>query len=58
MLSHIGNSQPRQASIRSRRLCKHALTRLEGEDIAGWVLEIALRADRTVRFELYPSTAA
>jgi len=40
------------------KLFEHALVRLEGQDIAGRVLEIALRADRTVRFDLYPSTAA
>ena len=40
------------------RLFEHALARLEGQDIGGRVLEIALRADRTVRFDLYPSTAA
>ena len=41
-----------------RRLFERALVRLEGQDIAGRVLEIALRADRTVRFDLYPSTVA
>ena len=40
------------------RLFEHALVRLEGQDIAGRVLEIALRADRTVRLDLYPSTVA
>jgi predicted nuclease of predicted toxin-antitoxin system len=39
-------------------LFKQALICLEEEDIAGRVLEIALRADRTVRFDLYPSTLA
>ncbi len=39
------------------RLFDHALTLLSGEDLAGRVLEIALRADRTVRSDLYvPST--
>lgn len=39
------------------RLFDHALNLLAGEAIAGRVLEIALRADRTVRFDLYaPST--
>ena len=41
-----------------RELFKQALICLEEEDIAGRVLEIALRADRTVRFDLYPSTLA
>ena len=36
-------------------LFQHALARLEGKDIAGRVLEVALRADRSVRFDLYPS---
>ena len=40
------------------RLFEHALVRLEGQDIGGRVLEISLRADRTVRFDLYPSTVA
>ena len=40
------------------RLFEHALARLEGQDIGGRVLEISLRADRTVRFDLYPSTVA
>ena len=40
------------------RLFEYALVRLEGQDIAGRVLEIALRADRTVRLDLYPSTVA
>ena len=40
------------------RLFEYALIRLEGQDIAGRVLEIALRADHTVRYDLYPSTAA
>ena len=40
------------------RLFEHALVRLEGQDIGGRVLEIALRADRTVRFDLYPSAVA
>ena len=40
------------------RLFEHALMRLAGEDIAGRVLEIALHADRTVRFDLYPSRTA
>ena len=40
------------------RLFEHGLICLEGEDIAGRILEIALRADRTVRFDLYPSTIA
>ena len=57
MLSHIGNSEPRQASIRSRGLFEHALIRLEGEDMAGRVLEIALRAYRSVCFDFYPSIA-
>ena len=39
-------------------LFKQALICLEEEDIAGRVLEIALRADRAVRFVLYPSTLA
>ena len=38
------------------RLFEHALIRLAGEDLAGRVLEIALRADRTVRADLYPSS--
>ena len=39
------------------RLFDHALNLLAGEAIAGRVLEIALRANRTVRFDLYaPST--
>ena len=37
------------------RLFEHALVRLAGEDIADRVLEVALQADRTVRFDLYPS---
>lgn len=40
------------------RLFEHALSWLEREDIADRVLEIALRADRTVRIDLYPSTVA
>ena len=40
------------------RLFEHALARLEGQDIGGRVLEIALRGDRTVRFDLYPSAVA
>ena len=40
------------------RLFEHALARLEGQDIGGRVLEISLRADRTVRFDLYLSTVA
>ena len=40
------------------RLFEHVLVRLEGQDIAGRVLEIALRGDRTVRFDLYPTTVA
>ncbi len=40
------------------RLFEHALVRLEGHDIGDRVLEISLRADRTVRFDLYPSTVA
>ncbi len=39
-------------------LFKQALVCLEEEDIAGRVLEIALRTDHTVRFDLYPSTLA
>ena len=39
-------------------LFEHALVRLEGHDIGDRVLEISLRADRTVRFDLYPSTVA
>jgi predicted nuclease of predicted toxin-antitoxin system len=35
------------------RLFQHALTRLADEDIDGRVLEIALRADRTVRSDIY-----
>ena len=38
------------------KLFEHALTRLAGEDLAGRVLEIALRVDRTVRVDLYPSS--
>ncbi len=34
------------------------LTRLADEDLAGRVLEIALRADRTVRIDLYASRMA
>lgn len=40
------------------RLFEHALVRLEGQDIASRVLEVALRGDRTVRFDLYPSAVA
>ena len=36
-------------------LFEHALTRLAGEDLAGRILEVALRTDRTVRVDLYPS---
>ena len=39
------------------RLFDRALSLLAGEAIAGRVLEIALRADRTVRFDLYASSA-
>ena len=39
-------------------LFEHALVHLEGHDIGDRVLEISLRADRTVRFDLYPSTVA
>lgn len=38
------------------RLFEHALVRLAGEDIADRVLEVALQADRTVRYDLYPSS--
>ena len=38
------------------RLFEHALSWLEREEIAGRVLEIALRADHTVRLDLYSST--
>ncbi|MCY4003802.1 MAG: DUF5615 family PIN-like protein [Rhodospirillales bacterium] len=40
------------------RLFEHALSWLEREEIAGRVLEVALRADRTVRLHLYQSTVA
>ena len=40
------------------RLFEHALGWLEREEVAGRVLEIALRADLTVRLDLYPSTVA
>lgn len=40
------------------RLFAHALTRLTGEDIADRVMEIALRPDRTVRVDLYPTRPA
>ena len=40
------------------RLFAHALTLLAEQDIQGRVLEIALRADRTVRVDLYPSRNA
>ena len=39
-------------------LFEHALIRLEGQEVTGRVLVIALRPDRTVRFDLYPSTVA
>ena len=40
-----------------KRLFETALL-LEGVEMAGRVLEIALRADRSVRFNLYPSSTA
>lgn len=37
------------------RLFQHALIRLTGRDIKGQVLEVALRADHTVRVDMYSS---